>query len=175
MKLFQQLMIMNLTPRSRLHATVCTWSFRSLHKRISPPFSPAIPPKTVLLCPPVVTLLQLFHCTPQAIVFFSQLCTRSETPLTSQRTTSRLPLSETGERRRLCDGRRRETWNPRVPPSCVCVAKLLSNLSLSVYTSKECCQILTDISLSHAASWENATFKEEKKGLFWKIQRWFPS
>lgn len=52
-----------------------------------------------------------------------------------------------------------------------CVAKLLSNLSLSVYTSKECCQILTDISLSRVASWENATFKEKKKGLFWKIQR----
>lgn len=49
---------------------------------------------------------------------------------------------------------------------CVCVAKLLSNLSLSVYTSKECCQILTDISLSHIASWEK--FKEGEMACFGK-------
>lgn len=92
---------------------------------------------------------------------FSQLCTRKR--ITSNAIMDHVPgfrcslTAGTVGRQRLCDGRWRETWKPRVPlkTHCVCVAKLLSNLSLSVYTSKECCQILTDISRSLNTSWEN--------------------
>lgn len=45
--------------------------------------------------------------------------------------------------------------------TALCVAKLLLNLSFferAVYVSRECCQIPTNVSITHIASWGNAKF-----------------
>lgn len=109
--------------------------------------------------------LTLFPTCPFSSSSRKQLCTRSKPPLPPSWTTSRLPM-QPHSRDRLSDG---GSWcHSRRTAVCVCacVAKLLSNLSLSVYTSKECCQIWTGLSPSLNASWG----KMENTGLFWKTQ-----